>query len=152
MKPFLLLSATVLFAIAPALIPGRLIQDAAPAATAEPNTPLAYTVKNPVTPTPASQAKAKEIYARDCALCHGDNGTGKSEVATSMQLTLTDWTDPKSLTGKQDGELFDIIRTGWDKMPPEAEGRASDAEVWNIIIYIRGLSKGPHTAPASPAN
>jgi hypothetical protein len=38
--------------------------------------------------------------------------------------------------------LFNTIRNGKDKMPPEEVGRASDTDVWNLIIYIRGLSKG----------
>jgi cytochrome c len=107
-------------------------QDAAPAAHAS---------TNPVKPTPASQAKAKKFYAMDCAMCHGDNGNGKSDLATSMQLTLTDWTDPKTLAAKSDKELFDMIRVGKDKMPPEDAGRAKDEDVWNLVIYIRGLSK-----------
>ena len=32
-------------------------------------------------------------------------------------------------------------------MPAEAEGRATDTEVWNLVIYIRSLSQPP--APAS---
>jgi mono/diheme cytochrome c family protein len=103
--------------------------------------PVTYP-KNPVRPTAESLAKAKNLYAIDCSMCHGDNGNGKSDLATSMELTLTDWTDPKSLAGHQDGELFLIIRKGRDKMPPEESGRASDDAVWNLVFYIRGFSKG----------
>jgi mono/diheme cytochrome c family protein len=106
--------------------------------------------RNPVRPTPETQAKAKSIYAIDCSMCHGDNGNGKTDLATSMSLTLADWTDPKSLANHQDGELFSVIRNGkGDKMPPEAEGRAKDEVVWNLIIYIRSFSKGQ--AAAAPA-
>ena len=48
----------------------------------------------------------------------------------------------------RDGQLFDTIRTGKDKMPPEAAGRANDNLVWNLIIYIRGMSKPQAAAPA----
>jgi len=96
---------------------------------------------NPVKPTPESQAKAKGVYKVDCAVCHGDSGNGKTDLAQSMSLTLSDWTDPKSLANRQDGELFNVIRKGKDKMPPEESGRASDAEVWNLIIYIRSFAK-----------
>ena len=57
----------------------------------------------------------------DCAVCHGDNGNGKTDLATSMSLTLTDWTDPKSLADKSDGDLFKIIRDG--KGTDAARGR-----------------------------
>ena len=75
-----------------------------------------------------AQTKAKKVYAMDCALCHGDNGDGKTDLAKDMQLTLIDWTDPKSLSGKQDQDLFNIIRNGKDKMPPEDKGRADDEQ------------------------
>jgi cytochrome c len=144
LKPFLFLSAVVLFVIvpvpAPTLASGPAAQDAAPAST------------NPVKPTAASQDKAKKLYAMDCAICHGDNGNGKTDLATSMTLTLADWTDPKSLASVSDQQLFDIIRKGkGDKMPPEDPGRAKDTDVWSLITYIRSFSKGQPAAPAPAA-
>ena len=82
----------------------------------------------------------------DCTLCHNDNGDGKTDVAKSMALTIPDFTDQKVMSQKQDGELFNIIRGGKDKMPPEVAGRANDAMVWNLILYIRNMSKS--SAPA----
>lgn len=106
-------------------------------------------MKNPVKPTAESQAKAKQLYAIDCALCHGDNGNGKTDVATSMGLTLSDFSDPKTFQNRMDGELFNLIRNGKDKMPAEEAGRAKDDEVWNLIIYIRKFaSAAPAPAPA----
>jgi mono/diheme cytochrome c family protein len=91
----------------------------------------------------------KEIYGVDCAICHGETGDGKTDLAKDMGLTLGDWTDPKTLAGKPDQELFDAIRNGKGKMPPEAVGRAKDDEVRSLILYIRGLAKPqPAAAPA----
>ncbi len=128
---------------APALAP-------APAATL----PQAAETKNPVKPTAESQANAKSLYQRDCALCHADNGSGKSDLASSMNLTLEDWANPASLISKSDASLFAAIRSGkGDKMPAEDAGRAKDAEVWNLVIYIRKFGKNqpaPAAAPATP--
>jgi cytochrome c len=107
---------------------------------------------NPVKPTGASLERAKKLYQVDCAMCHGDNGDGKTDLAKDMQLTLPDWTKPASLSGKLDQSLFNAIRNGKDKMPPEAEGRASDTDVWNLIHYIREMSKGHAAAPVNPDN
>jgi mono/diheme cytochrome c family protein len=144
LKPFLFLSAVVLFVIVPVpdstLASGPAAQDAPPAST------------NPVKPTAASQEKAKKLYAMDCSICHGDNGNGKTDLATSMNLTLADWTDPKSLASLSDQQLFDIVRKGkGDKMPAEDSGRAKDADVWGLITYIRSFSKGQPAAPAPTA-
>lgn len=134
-KPYLFLSAAMLFAFAAAPMPAAAAPQAkgakpAPAAAAPPT------------------AKGKEIYARDCSMCHGDTGNGQSDLAKDMQLTLKDWTDPKSLSDLSDQQLFDMIRKGKDKMPPEDSGRAKDDEIKSIILYIRDFSKNP---PASPA-
>ena len=155
MKSSLLLFAAVLLAIVCAPLQGRSPQQGAPAPALAPipaATPAQATdMKNPVKPTAESQAQAKSVYARDCALCHGDNGNGQSDLAKSMELTMNDWTNPASLANKTDGELFRVIRNGKDKMPPEDAARAKDTEVWNLIIYIRTFSKGRTAAPAPAA-
>ncbi len=158
LKSFWLFSALVLLAIASAPLQGGSPQQTgrpAPALTPPQTvapTPPAVQTKNPVKPTAESQAKAKSIYQIDCALCHADNGSGKTDLASSMELTMDDWTDPKTLANKQDWELFGIIRNGKGKMPPEDPGRATDTEVWNLIIYIRSFSKAAAAAPpAAPA-
>jgi mono/diheme cytochrome c family protein len=142
LKSFLLLSAAILFGVAPSSGPtfaeGRMPQATpAPAAT------------NPVKPTAASLERAKKLYQVDCAMCHGDKGDGKTDLGKDMQLTLPDWTNPASLADTPDQSLFNAIRNGKGKMPPEVEGRASDTEVWNLIHYIRGMSKGYVAAPAN---
>jgi mono/diheme cytochrome c family protein len=148
LKSFLLVIAVALIVLAATSRQGRSAQETTPTPATPPAQPAAP-VKNPVKPTAESQAKAKSLYQIDCALCHGDNGNGKTDVASSMNLTLTDWTDPKTLAGKTDGELFNVIRDGKGQMPAETEGRATDTVVWNLVIYIRSLSQPP--APAASA-
>jgi len=142
-KPFLLCSTALLLSLSAAPAPGQTPQEALPAQApaAVPAAAPAAMFKNPVKPTAESQAKAKSLYAIDCAMCHGDNGNGQTDLSKSMELKLGDWTDPGRLANKQDNELFNVIRNGKDKMPNEAEGRANDNEVWNLVIYIRGFSK-----------
>ena len=144
LKPLLFVSAVVLFGITVSFAAGPTPQDATP--------PTASGPKNPVRPTERSQARAKEIYAVDCAICHGDTGDGKTDLARDMQLKIDDWTDSKTLAAKSDGDLFSVIRNGKDKMPPEGAGRAKDDEVWNLIIYIRNMSKGQPAATPSVTN
>jgi mono/diheme cytochrome c family protein len=134
LKSFLVLPAVALFAIAPSTSFFASAQDA--------------TTKTKVTAD--SQNKAKKLYAIDCALCHGATGDGKTDLAKDMQLTMIDWTDPKSLSTMQDQDLFKTIRNGKGKMPAEDSGRAKDDEIWNLVIYIRGLGKAqPATEPAA---
>ncbi len=95
--------------------------------------------------------KVKQIYKIDCAFCHGDNGNGKTDAATSMKMVMLDYTDPKSLEGKTDQELFDMIRKGKDQMPPEDASRAKDTDVQGLVAYLRSMSKGAKQTAATPA-
>ena len=156
LKSSLLLLAAVLLVAVCLPLEGRSPQQGTPAPAVEqqtPVTPAAPTqAKNPVKPTAESQAKAKSLYQIDCALCHGDNGNGQTDLGKSMELTMDDWTIPGTLANKTDGDLFAVIRNGKGKMPPEEVGRAKDTEVWNLIIYIRKFaSNSPAPAPAAPA-
>lgn len=141
LKPFLLISTLMLlpaFSAGPAAAP--------PAPTPAQDSPAGK-------PSAALLEKAKKTYGVDCAMCHGDNGNGKTDLAKDMALTLDDWTNPASISSKTDKQLFDIIRNGKDKMPPEDPGRAKDDDVKALIYYIRSFSSGqPATAPAAPAD
>jgi mono/diheme cytochrome c family protein len=134
-KLLVLLSALTLLPFAPSARPAQDAAQAPPAATTPPDT------KNPVKPTAESQAKAKKMYTYDCEMCHNANGDGKSDLAKDMSLTLTDLSDPKTLADKSDAALFDLIRNGKGKMPPEDAARAKPEDVWNLIIYVRGMAK-----------
>jgi mono/diheme cytochrome c family protein len=138
LKAFVIISAGILLAAAPVPAPGRVPQEAAAASG-----------QSPVKATPESRARAKKLYGYDCAMCHGDNGNGKTDMAKDMQLTMLDYTDPRALTGKSDKELFDIIRAGKGKMPAEEADRAKNDDVWNLVLYIRGFSKGQAAASAA---
>ena len=101
--------------------------------------PEAAQKANPVKPTPGSLAKAKKLYAMDCAMCHGEKGNGKGDLASDMK-NVTDFTNPDVQKGHTDGEWFTIIRKGKGDMPPEGE-RAKDEDVWNLVNYIRAFAK-----------
>lgn len=145
-KSLLLLASVILFGAAPASNPGGTGQET-------PATPptVAPGQGNPVKPTAETQAKAKKLFNMDCALCHGESGDGKTDLARDMQLTIGDLTDSKTLADQSDAAIFDVIRKGKDKMPPEDPARAKDSDVWNLVIYVRSLAKAGGT-PATPGS
>ena len=97
---------------------------------------------SPVKPTTESLAHAKKVYGYECALCHGPTGNGKGDVATQMNLTLKDWTDPASLKDMTDGELYYIILKGrrkHDRRKGPGEPRG-DVEHGSALIRAYGRS------------
>jgi len=110
--------------------------------------------KNPVKSTPEGIAAVKKIYGYDCAMCHGAAGDGKGDVAASMNLTMRDWRDPAVLSALSDGQMYDLIVKGKDKMIGEGD-RLPPEKAWNMVHYVRsfakkeGAVKEPAAAPKS---
>ena len=131
----------LLVALPPILLLALLPQQ--PAAAPDPAAAAAEAAAlvNPVTPTPESQAHAKQMYGIDCAICHGEKGNGKGELVADMQLKMRDFTDPTALKDMTDGQLFTIIKNGQGKMPAEGPRTKSDAEIWNMVILVRSFAK-----------
>ena len=114
---------------------------------AETATPAEYIIPpealkqvNPVKPVPQSLAQGKKMFGYDCAMCHGEEGDGKGDLVSSMNLKLTDFRDPASLKDASDGELFYVIKNGKGQMPPEGD-RAKPEDVWNMVNYIRSFAR-----------
>jgi mono/diheme cytochrome c family protein len=108
--------------------------------------PDAAKVKNPVAASAASVKAGEALFQKNCAFCHGAGGKGDGKLAPKG-TTPADLTDAKWDFGSTDGEIHAIVLTGTvpagGKMPG-VKGRISDADVWNIVNYIRTL--GPKTA------
>lgn len=109
---------------------------------------------NPVKPSPEGLAEARKVYGYDCSMCHGDKGDGKGDVVESMKLEMHDWHNPATLSGKSDGELFDIITKGKGKMMGEGD-RAPEKLRWNLVNLVRAMAakgaveqKGEANSPA----
>jgi mono/diheme cytochrome c family protein len=95
--------------------------------------------KNPIKFTEVSVDRGKKIFVTQCALCHGDKGDGKGELAADMKLTVPDFTKPDTLKDRTDGELFTIIGAGTDTMPAQAS-RLTETHRWNLVNYLRAVS------------
>jgi mono/diheme cytochrome c family protein len=153
LKPFLILSALVLAGVSAPPPQEPQSGSAAPAAPAtEAKIPLeAVNQVNPVKPSAESLARAKKIYGYECGLCHGDNGGGAGDLAKSMKAKMVDLRDPAALKGRTDGEIYYIINHGMGEM--EGEGaRVKPDDTWNLVNYVRSLSKGqPAVASTGPA-
>ena len=100
--------------------------------------------ENPVKSSPEVLAAAKKVFGYDCAMCHGESGNGKGDLVESMSLKMKDWHDPAVLTGLSDGEIYDLIVKGKDKMVGEGD-RLAPAKVWGLVHYVRTFAKKSST-------
>ena len=96
--------------------------------------------ENPVKSSPEVLAAAKKVFGYDCAMCHGESGNGKGDLVESMSLKMKDWHDPAVLSGISDGDIYDLIVKGKDKMVGEGD-RLAPAKVWGLVHYVRTFAK-----------
>ena len=95
---------------------------------------------NPVKPSADSLAHSKKVYGYECAVCHGEDGSGAGDLAKNMKAKMPDFRAPSALKARSDGDLFYIIKNGKGEM--EGEGpRLKTEDTWSLVNYIRSFAK-----------
>ncbi len=93
-----------------------------------------------------SPAKGKELYAKQCAGCHGPAGKGDGPAAAAINPKPVDFTNKAHMTALKDQYLFDLIQKGGPAvgksplMTPFGS-KLKDGEIQDVIAYIRSLAK-----------
>lgn len=95
--------------------------------------------KNPIASSPAVMQEAMHHFADHCAICHGNNGSGNTEIGQNLYPKAPDMSMPQtqSLT---DGELYYIIHNGIRLTGMPAWGTdENDDDSWKLVFFIRHL-------------
>jgi len=96
---------------------------------------------NPVVFTPDIWAQSRAHFADHCALCHANDGSGRTEIGQSLYPNAPDMrlADTQDLT---DGELYWIIENGvrLTGMPAWGLGGGNDPDTWKLVHFIRHLN------------
>jgi len=107
-------------------------------------------LKNPLTPSESNLHVARQIYADECAQCHGDRGKGDGPEARSHYPLPADLTDPKLLANTPDGEVFYQITEGRRPMP-SFKRRLTNDQRWQLVLLVRSFSQQPVASGNAPA-
>lgn len=80
-------------------------------------------------------ANGETTYARECAECHGEDGSGEIPQAN-------DFTNPAIRAGfiENPGEKLCRVAVGLNRMP-SFEDILTDAEIWEVLTYIYSLGE-----------
>lgn len=113
--------------------------------------PLLVSVGSAATPgDPLSLEEGRTIYQRHCADCHGPEGRGDGQQATSLSPRPGNLVSAQT-SAKSDQELLKIINkgrprtamAGWsDKLSPDEQAA--------VLAYIRSLVKFTRSATPPP--
>jgi mono/diheme cytochrome c family protein len=100
----------------------------------------AKNLKNPMPLTDDLLRDARHHFADHCAVCHANDGSGKTEVGQNLYPKAPDMrqTGTQSLT---DGELYFIIHNGirLSGMPAWGAESDHDHDSWALVHFIRHL-------------
>jgi cbb3-type cytochrome c oxidase subunit III len=98
-------------------------------------------LKSPVPFSKESIARGRELFARNCTACHGNDGKSQVDVVANA----TDLTEPKMWrSGTAEGEIFRSIRDGaGDTMPSFKAQFRKEEDLWHLVNFIRSLWPEP---------
>jgi mono/diheme cytochrome c family protein len=93
-------------------------------------------------------AAGAKIFADRCARCHGKDGKGNGPDLAKLHPSSSpvNWTRAVVMKQWSDKEIVDIINKGGKAvgsspvMPPFA-GKLSDAQIQDLLAFIRSLAK-----------
>src|SRR5437016_14110499 len=97
---------------------------------------------NPLEPSKETISKGMDHFARYCAMCHANDGSGKkTAIGSGLYPKPPDLRDAQHMT---DGEIFYIIENGvrFTGMPAFGTGQddpEGTRQVWQLVHFIRHL-------------
>ena len=95
--------------------------------------------QNPFQADAETWRSAVAHYGDHCAVCHGRDGRGKTDLGQNMYPTVPDLADA-SVQRKSDGALFYIIQNGvrWTGMPAWKREHSPE-DTWRLVSLIRKM-------------
>jgi mono/diheme cytochrome c family protein len=100
-------------------------------------------ITNPVPATPEIVQAGLRHFADHCAICHGNDGGGDTELGRGMYPKPPDLREART-RNLSDGEIFYIIENGvrFTGMPGFGQDTAeSSNETWHLVHFVRHLPK-----------
>ncbi len=97
-------------------------------------------LKNPLLPSESILSSARQIYADECAQCHGEHGKGDGPEARTHSPLPADLTDAKRMATVTDGEIFYQITEGRRPMP-SFKRRLTQDQRWQLVLFVRSFSQ-----------
>lgn len=102
---------------------------------------LTFVVATSLIAQQAAKSPGASIFHSKCVLCHGSDGSGKTQLGKQLQAADL---RSKDVQKQSNAALHKIIHDGQANMPAFAD-QLSDAEIDQVLKHIRALGKA---APA----
>jgi len=106
----------------------------------------AAAVPNPIAATDESIEAGEQIFATNCAVCHGESGQGDGPGAAGLEKPPANLTEAH-VQELSDGALFYIVSHGRPDTPmPAWDNVLNEEQRWQVVNYLRTFKEGEHHA------
>lgn len=104
-----------------------------------------YVLSNPLSANPANIAAGRKLYEQEvdpkCQICHGIKGDGQGPLSRQFDPPPRNFACAETVKGIPDGQLFWIIQNGSPGTSMPRFGKLSDAQIWQLVLYLRELAR-----------
>jgi mono/diheme cytochrome c family protein len=90
--------------------------------------------------SPTAQQAGADIFAANCAICHGENGDGRGVRKEGLVPPAADLKQPPWPEPAHAARTFAAIRDGVRGTAMPAWPSLSDQQIWNVVAYIISLN------------
>ncbi len=85
-----------------------------------------------------------ELFQQACAACHGEDGTGRAQEDSALEILPPDFSDCEFASREPDADWYAIIHDGgpvrgFDQMMPAFGDALSKEEAYKILAHIRTM-------------
>lgn len=84
-----------------------------------------------------AQDPGAEVFKKNCVMCHGVDGTGKTKMGLKLGAADLSSSDIQALS---DEAIAQTVRNGKGKMPPFGK-TLTDEEITQVVKHVRTLRK-----------
>ena len=97
-------------------------------------------LRNPIPRSADSIARGRQLFEKNCAICHGAEGRGDGVAAAALLQRPDDLSQIAPPPIFPDGVVAYRIINGVKTMPA-FKSTLSETEVWDLLNFIRSLAK-----------
>jgi high-affinity iron transporter len=81
----------------------------------------------------------RELFAENCASCHGSNGDGRGPRSAEMSPPPNDLTTPRWSDSDSAPKVYEAIRNGVAGTAMPSWKTLDDDQLWSLVAYVHSL-------------
>jgi len=91
------------------------------------------------------RARGRQLFVRNCALCHGERADGRGARSEGLARRPADFTHPAWRGRASPRRVFYALREGVRGTPmPSFRGAFDEDETWDLVAYVLSVAAGGH--------